>query len=73
MKQRAGAEANPIKEVLEALLAKGWSVPAIANHLGARRSTIYRWLNGEERPNYEVAIVYFLEKKLLPRKRVPRQ
>ena len=34
----------------QALRTKGWSISAIANHLGHDRKTIRAYLNGERRP-----------------------
>lgn len=34
----------------QALRTKGWSITAIANHLGHDRKTIRAYLNGERRP-----------------------
>jgi transposase len=34
----------------QALRSKGWSITAIANHLGHDRKTIRAYLNGERRP-----------------------
>jgi transposase len=36
--------------VAQALRTKGWSISAIANHLGHDRKTIRAYLNGERRP-----------------------
>ena len=51
----------------QALRTKGWSISAIANHLGHDRKTIRAYLNGDRRPRryrpgrpYGFAPVWFL-------------
>src|SRR3954466_8403560 len=48
--QREDVEAHALKE-------RGWSVSAIARHLGRDRKTVRSYLNGDRRPGVRVSVV----------------
>lgn len=63
---------NDVQESLARLRQKGWTLAAIADVVGARPNTVWRWLDGSRYPRNARAVVVMLD-ALEQRKRVPRR
>lgn len=61
---------NDVSVLLEKLLAKGWTISAVADAIEVPRNTVDRWRRGVHQPAHEQAVALLLERLLL-RKRIP--
>jgi IS30 family transposase len=61
-----------IQIAIQNLESKGWTVAAIADAMGVRWQTIYRWKRGANSPASEAAVVLLLS-TLEGRKEVPKR
>jgi hypothetical protein len=66
------SNASDVLGLLEQLTAKGWTTAAIADAIGAPRTTVARWRMGMHRPAHAQAVALALE-QLLARKRIPKR
>jgi hypothetical protein len=63
---------DDIRDVLQRLKEKGWTLAAIADELGVHYNTVQRWDAGTRVPSNNRAVVHELE-RLLTRRRVPKK
>jgi hypothetical protein len=63
---------NEVKQLIDQLLAQGWSETEIGARLGVAQVTVYRWRKGERRPPMEKLIVAEL-RRMLRRKDLARR
>ena len=61
-----------IKNAIQALRAKGWTLSAIADEIGVGRRTVDRWVKEDMSPSVPLAVLAVL-RQLQRRQRVPKK
>ena len=63
---------NEIQSKITILMAKGWTLAAIADELGVKPDTVENWRAGRRNPTNAKAILVMLD-KVLEKKRIPKK
>jgi len=71
-KRHYSIDVSEVRDILEMLKAKGWTLAAVADAVGVPPNTVRKWHAGMRNPANATIVLEAL-RRLLVRKRVPKQ